>query len=232
MNTQATPTRPRPRRALRALGRLVLAVGALGGLSVAGTFAAAEAHRALAADPPRQAALIVVFGGEFGNNPCRADTDFRMLRALEVAALMPEALVVLTETLVPYPALAEANIAVLARLSGLPEPARLLVEPRATSTFENVRFTAELLGGAPEGRVLLVTDAVHMARARVLWRHFMGAWPDYALARTRGRPLSRVRLSYHLREAAAWWLNLGKVAAWEGLALAGVGEDVRGRLIR
>lgn len=216
------------RRALQ----LALAVAAIGVLSFGATFAAAAVHLALAAEKPEPADLIVVLGGDFGHDACRGDADYRMLRGLEVAAAMPDATVVVSETVAPFPNLVRANIAMLSHQTGLPQPGKVLVESRAISTFENVRFTAEMLGEAPARRVILVTDPVHMLRARALWHHFFGEWPDYALARTRGEPTSRVRLAYHLREAAAWWLNIGKVAAWEALTLAGVDEATRGRLIR
>jgi len=224
--------RERGRAAFSRPLRVALAAAAIGALSFFATFAAAAAHRALAAASPEPAELIVVLGGEFGNNPCRVDTDYRMIRGLEISARMPDATVVVSETVAPFPDLVRANTAILAHLNGLPQPDKLLVEPRAVSTFENVRFTVELLGERPEGRVILVTDPVHMLRARALWRYFVGDWPDYALARARGEPISRARLTYHMREAAAWWLNLGKVAAWEALALAGVDNATRGGMIR
>lgn len=230
------PPAPRPRRMawrLAAFGvRAAGAAAGLGLLTLIATVVAAQAHRATAADPVGPAGLIVVFGGDFRDGRCHIETDYRTSRALEIAATMPGAALLVTDRLEPTPDVMAANVAVLAHLRGLPPPARVLIEPRATSTFENVRFSRDLMGSDMPARVILVTDAVHMARARLLWRHFTGTWPDFALARAPGEAFSRARAKYHLREAAAWWLNLGKLAAWEGLGLIGLDDAQRGAVIR
>ncbi len=59
---------------------------------------------------------------------------------------------------------AEATVRVLRDL-GVPESAMLL-EPLSRNTAENAERTAELLRGRKVTRVLLVTSALHMARAR------------------------------------------------------------------
>lgn len=218
------------------LRRVVLLLIALPVAAVALTLAAvigsAWLHEARAADPPAETDMVLVFGGEFGNNRCVRGTDTRMVRGLEIATAQPDVLFAVSETVTPYADLVRGHAAVTAHAHGLSVPENFLVEPRAISTFENVRFTLALLDQPRPARVTLVTDAVHMARARLLWRYFAGDWPDYALAPTRGAPLSRERVRYYLREAAAWWLNAAKIIGWEALALAGIDETERGRLIR
>ena len=66
-----------------------------------------------------------------------------------------------------------AAAAAHARGLGLPEAA-IVLEEKSTSTEENARFAAEILGG--EARVLVVSDAYHVFRCeRVFRRHFRSA---------------------------------------------------------
>ena len=47
---------------------------------------------------------------------------------------------------------------------------RVLIEPRATTTYENAVFTARLLGARAQRRWVLVTSASHMPRAMATFR--------------------------------------------------------------
>ncbi len=71
---------------------------------------------------------------------------------------------------------------------------RILTENRSRNTYENARFSADLIKPGPDETWLLVTSAFHMPRAMDLFRKAgfpVIAWPtDY---RTRGR-----------REVSAW----------------------------
>lgn len=106
---------------------------------------------------------------------------------------------------------------------------RLLVETKSHTTIENLENSLPLAVARGYRRIALLSDAFHLARARAL-----AAWmgrPDVALVsvdhrRWHWRP--DVPL-FHLREAAAWWLNLGRVAGWHVLGLAGVPADDRWR---
>ena len=110
-------------------------------------------------------------------------------------------------------------------------PERVLVEPRAVSTFENLRFAFEIAEREGFGRLALLSDPFHLARARAL-----AAWygRDVAIVAATGfeREWLPQRLLWLGREALAWWLNLAKVAGWEGLGLLGLPEDSRAELIR
>jgi len=108
----------------------------------------------------------------------------------------------------------------------------LIVEPSASTTFENLRFGLDIARQRGFTRLAILTDAYHLERARWLAR-FLGAG-DAQLVAVAG--LERDGLGDRtwsiLREALAWWLNLAKVAGWEALSLAGLGDDARGELIR
>ncbi len=109
---------------------------------------------------------------------------------------------------------------------------RLMVEPRAVSTFENLRFSFAIAREHGLERLAIVSDPAHLARAAALAR-FWGR-PGLPLVAVPGseRGWWPYRGVFAVREALAWWLNLGKVAAWEALRLVGVGEARRGELIR
>tara|TARA_B100001750_G_C15334568_1_gene509069 strand:- start:96 stop:713 length:618 start_codon:yes stop_codon:yes gene_type:complete len=68
---------------------------------------------------------------------------------------------------------------------GLPADA-VLLEAKSTSTEENARFAAEILGA--EARVLVVSDAYHVFRCeRVFGRYFEGARGSGSLGRRSAR---------------------------------------------
>jgi uncharacterized SAM-binding protein YcdF (DUF218 family) len=111
-------------------------------------------------------------------------------------------------------------------------PERLIVEPRARTTFENLRFGFAVARDRNLRTLALATDAYHLERARRL-AAFLGR-PDVGLIGIDGLRHDSLgnRVWYVLREALAWWYNLGKVAAWEALAAAGLDPDERADLIR
>jgi len=111
-------------------------------------------------------------------------------------------------------------------------PERLLVEPVASSTFENLRFGFSLARARGLERMAILTDAFHLERARHLAAYF--GQPDVGLVAVDGLrfagPADRVWSI--LREAMAWWFNLAKVAGWEALDAAGVSLTERAGIIR
>ncbi len=109
--------------------------------------------------------------------------------------------------------------------------ARLLVEPEAGTTVENLRFSFRIADAHGLHRLALVTDAFHLTRAWAL-----AAWMgrgDVALVSVDHRHWQwRYETPVlHMREAAAWWYNLGKVAAWHALGWFGIDDATRERLI-
>ncbi|MSU89144.1 hypothetical protein GE300_05845 [Rhodobacteraceae bacterium 2CG4] len=114
-----------------------------------------------------------------------------------------------------------ALMADLARRLGVPEAA-IIVEDGAHSTLQNALLSRPLIPGA---EVLLVTHGYHMARARLSL-----AWGGIRVTgyATPG-PFTGVRDL--LREALATPYNAGRVAAWHVLGWAGVGADLRLRML-
>ena len=78
----------------------------------------------------------------------------------------------------------------------------IIIEDNAKNTFENVKFSVELLEerGVNTDKVILVTNGFHIFRSSMLYKRLTKINPDVLAA-----PLSyeRVRLSLHLREPFA-----------------------------
>lgn len=121
----------------------------------------------------------------------------------------------------------------LAHAVSLGAPAEALIpEPRAVSTFENLRFGFALADERGFARLAILTDAFHLERARHLAAYF--GRPDVVPVAVDGLRADTLphRVWSIIREALAWWLNLAKVGAWEAMALAGVDADTRAELVR
>jgi uncharacterized SAM-binding protein YcdF (DUF218 family) len=108
----------------------------------------------------------------------------------------------------------------------------LLAETRSRSTFENLRFGFAIAERQGFDRLALLTDAFHLERARYLAAYF--GRPGIGLVAADGLQYDdpAARVWSILREALAWWYNLGKVAAWEAMDHAGFGVESREELIR
>ena len=112
------------------------------------------------------------------------------------------------------------------------EPGRLLVEPDARTTLQNLTLSFAIADERGFDRLAVLTDAFHLTRA-------------VALARLLGREVVPVaakgglywlptaeQMPMLMRETLAWWYNLGKAAAWTGLGLLGRTNAERARAIR
>lgn len=125
---------------------------------------------------------------------------------------------------------AERMAAYAERLGG--DPDRMSIEPRARSTFENLRFGFEIAREKGFERLAVVTDSHHLTRANAL-AHYLGR-PEIRLVAVPGLELESyaVQTLSILRESMAWWYNLYKVAAWEIMAVFGLDESQRREWIR
>lgn len=112
-----------------------------------------------------------------------------------------------------YPATAaDVMTAYAIELGAAPEA--VSPEPRAWTTFENILYAKELAEAEGREITVILSDASHVPRAQALaWalglpdaRFAAVATPRSALAESGTIPL--------LREAVAWWLNVGRMIAW------------------
>jgi uncharacterized SAM-binding protein YcdF (DUF218 family) len=83
--------------------------------------------------------------------------DARLAEAGRLARLYPHLKVVISG--------ADGMSALPAELGGGIAPGRVVLERRAGTTYENAVYSADLIGRKPGERWLLVTGALHMARA-------------------------------------------------------------------
>ncbi len=108
----------------------------------------------------------------------------------------------------------------------------LLIEERAGSTFENLRFGFALADERGFERLAIATDAFHLARARLLAAYLGRADPGLIAVGGLARERPETRVWSPVREALAWWYNLAKLAGWEALGALGLEEEARGEWIR
>ena len=83
-------------------------------------------------------------------------------------------------------------------------PARLILEPEATSSYENILFSLALIearGGDSTGKVAIVSNEYHLCRIRLIAKE-LGCQPVCVGART---PYFTLYVNYAIREAAALW---------------------------
>ncbi|MEO1104140.1 MAG: YdcF family protein [Pseudomonadota bacterium] len=137
----------------------------------------------------------------------------RLTTAAALAQRYPEAKLVVSDGGAPSGASVSA---VLLRDFGIGND-RLVLEERASSTWENALFSAELVEPSPDGRYILVTSAWHMPRALATMR--AGGWPAMIPV-----PVDHLgdahptRRSWNGSAAVGW--RLLDIAAREYLALA------------
>lgn len=112
------------------------------------------------------------------------------------------------------------------------DPGRLIVEPDARTTLENLTRSLAIADQRGFRRVAVLTDAFHLTRAvalaRLLGREVV---PVAAKGGLRWLPPAE-QFPVLMRESLAWWYNLGKAAAWTGLGLLGRSEAERAELVR
>lgn len=214
--------------ALTKLGFVVLGVTMLGVL-------AAETVAADRLSPARARSIdtLIVLGG--GVNPDATLDHVGRGRADTAAALIAggkAARAIFTGTL-NDPARPEGEAGLLrdrALRAGAPADA-LFLEPEARTTLENLRFAFALGDAQGAESYAIVTDAFHLPRALAL-AALLGRDDVTGVAAPGAREFNAFRrLGYVLREAMAWWYNLGKAAAWIGMGAAGMSEAERGAYV-
>lgn len=105
------------------------------------------------------------------------------------------------------------------------------LEDRSRTTWENLRYSYTLLKRQDYQRIGLLTDASHLPRALVLDAYLgdSSLIPISSLGQFKNSRSQRI--GEVVREALAWWYNLGKIVAWEVTGWFGWSEEDRGELI-
>jgi uncharacterized SAM-binding protein YcdF (DUF218 family) len=149
----------------RVWARVVLGLFLLGLLVYSGLFAWVAAR--VSGDAPRQADAVIVLGAQAyfppGRwNPCLVA---RVERGVELIKAGYAPRMVLSGGVDEEDGAVEAEVMLeIAKSFGL-NPQQALLEPRSTSTAENLRFSKALLDSK---RVIIVSDPFHLARAGAL----------------------------------------------------------------
>ena len=165
-------------------------------------------------ETPRAADAIVVFAGGVGESgKAGGGYQERVKRASELyrAGFAPH---IIFSTGYVY-AFQEAEIMkALAVASGIPDSA-IVLEKRATNTYENVVYSRAILDGSGWRRVLLVSSPYHMRRAVLTWRHVAPAIDvvptpvpfSQFYDHERGASLDQMRglVQEYVAIAAYWW---------------------------
>lgn len=152
----------------------------------------------------------------------------RITEGARLARRFPQALVVFSGgTGRLWPGEAEGTQSVARFLADMGvAPARILLEPRSRTTYENALFTRDLVKPQPGERWLLVTSAYHMPRAAGVFRQagfdvvpvpvdYRTSGADSLLRPFDGLPNGLERTDTAVREwlgLAGYWL-LGRLAA-------------------
>ena len=164
----------RLRRAYRVARRRFVAVAGVLALSYLALFetrlvwALAEPLRVIEA--PRAADAIVVFAGGVGESgQAGGGYQERVKQAVDLFNAGHASELVFSSGFVF--AFQEAEVMrTLAVASGVP-PSAIHLESQARNTYENVRYSAEIVRQNGWRRVLLVSSPYHMRRALLTWRH-------------------------------------------------------------
>ena len=112
------------------------------------------------------------------------------------------------------------------------DPDRLIVEPDARTTLENLALSFAMAEARGFERLAVLTDAFHLTRAVALAKLFArDVVPVAAEGGLYALPAAE-QFPVLMRETLAWWYNLGKAAAWGGLGLLGWTEAERLQVVR
>jgi len=112
---------------------------------------------------------------------------------------------------------------------------RIVIEEASRTTFENLRYSLAIahdMGAAPDARdIAIVTDSTHLTRSWLLASYLGGTRAQLAASDSMSAYVTREQIITVTREAAAWWYNIAKIMAWEGMALFGVPTEIRARIV-
>jgi uncharacterized SAM-binding protein YcdF (DUF218 family)/lysophospholipase L1-like esterase len=147
-------------------------------------------------------AIVVLGGGVIGD--CVPNVN-SLRRAIAAARLYRERrapIMVITGGAASEGCPVADSIMNIAAEMGVPDE-RMIAERRSQSTYENAALSAPVLRAQGAARVLLVTDRLHMRRAKGVFEHFGFAVEPVAVPIYEGHPDNVSMLTAGAREAAA-----------------------------
>ncbi len=152
-------------------------------------------------DPGETDFLIVLGAGVNGTTPSLSLTD-RLRAAKQYMELHPNAVAVVSGGQGGGESITEAEAMRRWLESAGVEPERILMEPRATTTEENIAYSLDVLRehGASVDSIAIVSSEYHLYRAKCIARA-QGVASPLGVAGKTSYPV--LRLNYFLREAFA-----------------------------
>ena len=154
------------KKALRIAMAAVIALG----LAVFGVIEAPIVRDARTTTPEDVDYLVVLGAGLHGDTPSLSLTD-RLTAAYGWLSAHPDCVAVVSGGQGPGETMTEGEaMAVWLEAKGI-DPSRIIVEDRATSTWENLEYSFALIrerGGEPGGNTAIVTSEYHLYRARAM----------------------------------------------------------------
>lgn len=129
-------------------------------------------QQVLQLEPDQKSAIVVLGGGRWQNSPEYPEDQlspgafWRVRYAAHLAKTYKLPIIATGGTVLPYEQVPEAAMAakVLHEELGI-EPSKIIEEGQSRTTWENAKFTAEILKQEEIEQVVLVTSAYHMRRA-------------------------------------------------------------------
>lgn len=144
--------------------------------------------------------LIVLGAAVYGDQP-----SLTLIRRLEGAKAYleqyPDAVAIVSGGMGKGESITEAQAMYDWLTANGVDPARVLMEPKATTTLENLRYSFEIIrgrGDEPQGKVAIVSSAYHLYRAKLMAKN-LGVADAAGVAAPWGYFF--VMLNYFIREA-------------------------------
>lgn len=210
--SEQTPSRRRPvpagsrRGVFRVLGRLVAGGVALALVWLGGTAAVILGEVRARRAPAPADAIVVLGAAAYGKKPSPVLRE-RLRHAVELYQEGVAPVLVFTGGKRSSTDLTEAEVARRWAVAAGADPAGMVVEARSRSTRENLANTRTLLGEKGMRKVVLVSDPLHLARARLLGEREGLEVQTSPTPTTRFRSL-RTKLPFLLRECGFYWSAL------------------------
>ena len=107
----------------------------------------------------------------------------------------------------------------------------LLLDSRALTTFQNIHLSQAIADEHDLRSLILVTDGLHLTRAKLLAELLGMKLSGISASDIRAGHSFRTYAPYYMREALAWWYNLGKAAVWSGLGWLGWSTEERADIV-